>query len=39
MITSFNALDHQADIVKVQEWLGQHRHHPDLRSSQDAAGG
>ena len=36
-----NALDHEADIVKVQEWLGhaQHRHHADLRSPQDAAGG
>jgi integrase len=36
-----NALDHQADIAKVQEWLGhanrQHRHHPDLRSPQDPA--
>jgi integrase len=25
-----NALDHQADIAKVQEWLGQHCHDPAL---------
>jgi len=35
-----NALDHQADIAKVQEWLvHQHRHHADLRPSPHAAGG
>ena len=36
-----NALDHQADIAKVQEWLGprQHRHNPHLRSSAHAGGG
>ena len=35
-----NALDHQADIAKVQEWLGhRNRDHPALRSPQDAAGG
>jgi integrase/recombinase XerD len=36
-----NALDHQADIAKVQEWLGprQHRHYTDLRSPQDPTRG
>ena len=36
-----NALDHQADIAKVQEWLGhaEHRHHPHLRSPAHAARG
>ena len=36
-----NALDHQADIAKAQEWLGhaKHRDHPHLRSPQDAARG
>ena len=36
-----NALDNQADIAKVKDWLGprQHRHHPALRSPQDAPGG
>jgi integrase/recombinase XerD len=30
-------LHHQADIAKVQEWLGhQHRYHPHQRSPQDA---
>jgi integrase len=33
-----NALDHEADIAKVQEWLG-HRHHTALRSEEDPAGG
>jgi hypothetical protein len=35
-----NALDHQADIAKVQEWLGsrQYRHDADLRASAHAAG-
>jgi integrase/recombinase XerD len=30
-----NALDHEADIAKVQEWLGhaKHRHRAHLRSS------
>lgn len=34
-----NALDHQADIAKVQEWLGsrEYRHDAALRSSPDAA--
>jgi integrase len=36
-----NALDHQADIAKVQEWAWprQHRHDAHLRSPPDAAGG
>jgi integrase/recombinase XerD len=36
-----NALDHEADIAKAQEWLGHanHFHHANLRSSPDAAGG
>ena len=31
-----NVLDHQADIAKVQEWLGHHAH---LRSPPHPAGG
>ena len=36
-----NALDHEADIAKVQEWLGHANisHHPPLRSPPHAAGG
>jgi integrase/recombinase XerD len=36
-----NALDHQADIAKVQEWLGplQYLHNSHLRSSAHAARG
>ncbi len=36
-----NALDHEADIAKVQEWLRtcQHRHHPALRPEENKAGG
>jgi len=36
-----NALDHQADIAKVQEWLGhaKHQHDADLRSPPLAPGG
>jgi integrase/recombinase XerD len=33
-----NALDHQADIAKVGEWLG-HRDDADLRPPQNEDGG
>lgn len=32
-----NALSHEADIAKVQEWLGQRLHHPPLRPTENAA--